>query len=65
LLNLQEHVRFIHCVRGAATKWRLPRKRRGLSLLELLVVMAIIAIMMSMLLVVLGKVWRTVSVWRH
>jgi prepilin-type N-terminal cleavage/methylation domain-containing protein len=38
---------------------------RGISLIEVLVVVAIIAIVMSMLLTVLGKVYHIIDAWRH
>ncbi len=39
--------------------------RRGISLVELLVVVAIISIVMSMVLVVLVKTWHVVESFRH
>jgi prepilin-type N-terminal cleavage/methylation domain-containing protein len=41
------------------------RNYRGLSLVELLVVMGIISILMSILLVTLGKVYHVIEAWRH
>ncbi|HEX3356927.1 MAG TPA: prepilin-type N-terminal cleavage/methylation domain-containing protein [Tepidisphaeraceae bacterium] len=42
-----------------------PRERRGISLVELLVVVAIISIIMSMILVVLVKTYHAVEAFRH
>jgi prepilin-type N-terminal cleavage/methylation domain-containing protein len=41
------------------------RSSRGFSLVELLVVMGIISILMSILLVTLGKVYHVIEAWRH
>jgi prepilin-type N-terminal cleavage/methylation domain-containing protein len=40
------------------------RRRRGLSLVELMVVAAIILIAMGMILAVVSKVWRVVESWK-
>ncbi|HEY7090721.1 MAG TPA: hypothetical protein VH518_21675 [Tepidisphaeraceae bacterium] len=40
------------------------RRRIGISLLELLIVICIMLILMSMILAVLGKVYKVVESWR-
>jgi len=40
-------------------------RRRGYSLIELLVVVVIILLVMTLILCTLAKVWKVVNAWRH
>jgi prepilin-type N-terminal cleavage/methylation domain-containing protein len=43
----------------------LHSRRRGLSLIELLVVVAIMLIIISLVCVTVGKVWRLIESWKR